>query len=68
MVYSENMDEYVDYLAEIVRLGNPSFEKYFLDNWNNCTDMWVSFQRAAVFTLVTPQTTDWNVVTVSSKI
>ena len=44
MVYSKTMDEYVDYLAEIVRLGNPSFEKYFLDNWNNCTDMWVSFQ------------------------
>ena len=44
IVYSENMDEYVDYLAEIVHLGNPSFEKYFYDNWNNCTDMWVSFQ------------------------
>ena len=45
IVYSEHLDEYVDYLAEIVRLGNPSFEKYFLDNWNNCTDMWVSFER-----------------------
>lgn len=45
IVYSENMDEYVDYLAEIVHLGNPSFEKYFYDNWNNCADMWVSFQR-----------------------
>ena len=44
MVYSKNMDEYVGYLAEIVRLGNPSFEKYFLDNWNNCTNMWISFQ------------------------
>jgi len=42
IVYSENMDEYV---AEIVHLGNPSFEKYFLDNWNNCTDMRVSFQQ-----------------------
>jgi len=44
IVCSENMDEYIDYLAEIVRLGNPSFKK-FLDNWNNCTDMWISFQR-----------------------
>jgi len=44
IVYSENMDEYVDYLAEIVHLGNPSFEKYFIGNWNNCTNMWVSFQ------------------------
>ena len=39
------MDDYVDYLAEVVRLGNPSFEKYFLDNWNSCIDMWVAFKR-----------------------
>ena len=45
IVYSEHMDDYVDYLAKIVRLGNPSFEKYFLDNWNSCTHMWVSFER-----------------------
>ena len=25
IVYSEHMDDYVDCLAEIVRLGNPSF-------------------------------------------
>ena len=43
MVYSENVDEYVDYLAEIVIRGNPSFEKYFLDNWNNCIDMCMGF-------------------------
>lgn len=45
IVYSEHVDDYVDYLAEVVRLGNPSFEKYFLDNWNSCIDMWVSFKR-----------------------
>ena len=45
IVYSEHMDDYVDYLSEIVRLGNPSFEKYFFDNWNSCTHMWVSFKR-----------------------
>jgi len=45
IVYSESMDDYVDYLAEIVRLGNPTFEKYFLDNWSSCLEMWISFQR-----------------------
>ena len=45
IIYSEHLDEYVDYLAEIVCLGNPSFEKYFFDNWNNCMDMWVSFEQ-----------------------
>ena len=45
IVYSESMDDYEDYLAEIVCLGNPSFEKYFFDNWNSCLEMWASFQR-----------------------
>ena len=44
IVYSESMDDYEDYLAEIVRLG-PSFEKYFFDTWNSCLEMWASFQR-----------------------
>ena len=45
IVYSKNMNEYVDYLAEIVSLGNPTFEKYFFDNWNNYSDMWVFSTR-----------------------
>ena len=63
IVYSEHMDDYVDYLAEVVRLGNPSFEKYFLDNWNNYIDMWVS--EIPVSTLVTQLTIDLSVATVN---
>ena len=47
IVYSEHMDDYVDYLNEIVRLGNSSFQMYFLDNRNGFTYMWVSFERAS---------------------
>ena len=45
IVYSEHMDDYEDCLSEIARLSNPAFEKYFFDNWNSCTHMWVSFKR-----------------------
>ena len=59
IVYSENMDEYVDYLAKIVHLGNPSFEKYFYDNWNNLTAQTCGFlfNKIVALTLVTQQIT-----------
>jgi len=43
IVYSESMDDCVDYLAEIVHLRNPNFVLTTgIAAW---LDMWVSFQR-----------------------
>ena len=68
IVCSENMDEYIDYLAEIVRLGNPSFKNIFLTIGTIAPICGFLFNRIVVFTLAKPKTIDWNVITVNSKI
>ena len=45
IVYSQSLEEYDNLRAKVKELGNPAFDKYFEDNWDQCSHMWVSYQR-----------------------
>ena len=59
------MDDYVDYLAEVLRLGNPSFESIFLTTGTVAVICGFLLREIPVSTLVTQQTIDLSVATVN---
>ena len=64
-MYSEHMDDYVDYLAEIVRLGNLNFEKYFLTTGIVVRICGFLLSETPAYILVIQQATGSNIVTLN---
>ena len=65
IVHSEHMDDYVDYLAEVVRLGNPSLRSIFLTTGIVVHICGFLLRETPAYILVIQQTTGSNVVTVN---
>ena len=45
LVYSASKDDYAANLALLKAHAPSNFTEYFLANWDNCKDMWVSYER-----------------------
>ena len=68
IVYSENMDEYVDYLLKLCIWETLALKSIFMTIGTTAQMCGFLFNEIVAFTLVTQQITGWSVVTVSLKI
>ena len=47
LVHAKDGDEYKDLTQKVFDATNDDFKQYFLQNWSDCQDMWVTFKRDA---------------------
>ena len=47
LVHAKDENEYVKLRQEVFDATNDEVKQYFLNNWDNCQNMWVTFKRDA---------------------
>ena len=47
LVHAKDENEYIKLRQEVFDATNDEFKQYFLNNWDNCKNMWVTFKRDA---------------------